>query len=103
MFKTLDRKIAALLLLVFGAIAVLLVLVVGQMLPQGKFNELVAGLIIGGIAFTLLSALLLFHLITRRLQELLAAVEAYPARKLWSAVSTTRADDNEQQIDRRRV
>jgi signal transduction histidine kinase len=100
MFKTLDRKIAALLLLVFGAIAVLLVLVVGEMLPQGKFNELVAGLIIGGIAFALLSALLLFHLITRRLQELLAAVEAYRASNFSTAVHFRGADDNGDEIGR---
>jgi signal transduction histidine kinase len=100
MFKTLDRKIAALLLLVFGAIAVLLVLVVGKMLPQGKFNELVAGLIIGGIAFALLSALLLFHLITRRLQELLAAVETYRASNFSTAVLFRGADDDGDEIGR---
>ena len=100
MFKSIDRKIAALLALMFGGIAVLLVLVVGQMLPEGKLNELVIGLAIGGAAFALLATLLLFHLLTRRLQELLAAVEAYRASDFSTAVHFRNADDNGDEIDR---
>ncbi len=70
MFRSLYSQLATQFLLLFIAIAIVITAVVGHMLPDTKFHELVIGFAIGGAAFASLVSLILFRVLTRRLRLL---------------------------------
>ena len=79
MFRSLYGKLAMVLMLVFFAIGAAFILATEQMIEGRRLLQLATDLIIGAIAFSLLAALIVFNLLTRRLRVLAAEMDAFRA------------------------
>lgn len=79
MFRSLYGKLALVLMLVFFAIGASFMLATEQMIEGRRLLQLATDLIIGAIAFSLLAALIVFNLLTRRLRVLAAEMDAFRA------------------------
>jgi len=77
MFQSLYGRLAAVLMGVFVAVGGLTLLASERMLETERLLELASHLILGALAFSLLAALIVFRLLTRRLRALCAAIEAF--------------------------
>jgi hypothetical protein len=77
MVRSLSGKLAAVLMLVFFLIGIGFILATEHMLEGRRLIELTTGLVVSAIAFSLLAALVVFNLLTRRLSRLAAAMDAF--------------------------
>ncbi len=100
MFRSLSGRLALMLMLVFGAIAGLVLFGAEHMPDTKRRIELATELVIGSLAFSLLASLIVFNVLTRRLKDLAAAMDAFRAASFAQppAVVATRPDGDE--IDR---
>jgi signal transduction histidine kinase len=79
MLRNLSTKLAGAQALVFFALGAVFIVATERMLEGRRLVELAGELLIGAVVFSLLAALLVFHLLTRRLRALSEAVEAFRA------------------------
>ncbi|SBT03250.1 exported hypothetical protein [Candidatus Accumulibacter aalborgensis] len=100
MLRSLYGKLAIVLMLLFFAIGAAFIAATEQMLEGRRLLELAADLIIGAIAFSLLAALIVFNLLTRRLRLLAAQMDAFRARGLSQPTCGLSANPEGDEIDR---
>jgi len=72
--KTLYAKLAGTQAIIFFLVGVVFLLATEHMIEGQRMLELATDLIVGAVLFSLLAALLVFHVLTRRLAALTAAV-----------------------------
>ena len=100
MLRSLYGRLAVVLMLLFFAIGAAFIAATEQMLEGRRLLELAADLIIGAIAFSLLAALIVFNLLTRRLRLLAAQMDAFRARGLSQPPRGLSANPEGDEIDR---
>ncbi len=92
MFRHLSTKLAGAQALVFFALGTVFIVATERMLEGRRLVELAAELLIGAVAFSLLAALLVFHLLTRRLRALAEAVDSFRASGFARPMALPSAD-----------
>jgi signal transduction histidine kinase len=100
MFKTLSAKLAGAQAMVFFALGVGFILATERMFEGRRLLELATDLGIGVVVFSLLAALLVFNLLTRRLRVLAVAVESFRASGFTQPIRLTSANPAGDDIDR---
>ena len=98
--KSLSRKLAATLTLTFGAVFGLGMLAAERMLDLHRALELGAEALAASFVFLILTALLLFLLVTRRLRVLAEAIDTFLASNFTRPSRTVRGDPHGDEIDR---
>lgn len=98
--KSLSRKLAATLTLTFGAVFALGMFAAERMLDVHRALDLGAEALAASIVFLILTALLLFLLVTRRLRVLAEAIDAFQASNFTRPPRTVRGDPDGDEIDR---
>lgn len=98
--KTLSGRLGVALIIVFGAVGAVLIFAKESMPAPERVVELGVDLVIGTFAFSLIVAVIVFNLLTRRLRALTAAVEAFRAGGLTAPVRFPAADPRGDEIDR---
>lgn len=86
-------------MLVFALVGTALLFAKETMPDLKRVLELSADLILGAVAFTLLTTLIIFFFLIRRLRALAAAVDAFRSRDFAEPL-TLKADSNGDEIDR---
>jgi signal transduction histidine kinase len=100
MFTNLSTKLAGAQALVFFALGAVFIIATERMLEGRRLVELAAELLVGAVVFSLLAALLVFHLLTRRLRVLSEAVEAFRASGFTRPMQLRSADAGGDDIGR---
>lgn len=100
MFKSLNGKLTLVLVLLFGGISGGIMLIKEKMPEAHRLLELASDVVIGSIAFSLLAALLVFSLLTRRLRLLNSAVDAFRAGRFANPIRMASANPAGDEIDR---
>ena len=100
MLRSLYGKLAIALMLVFFALGAAFIVATEQMLEGRRLLELAADLVIGAIAFSLLAALIVFNLLTRRLRLLAAQMDAFRTHGLSQPMRGLTARPEGDEIDR---
>lgn len=100
MLKSLYGKLTVTLMIVFFVIGAAFIYATEHMPETQRLLELGTGLVIGAVAFSLLAALLVFNLLTRRLRTLAAAVDAFRESGFTQAIRFPSADATGDEIDR---
>lgn len=100
MFRTLFAKLAGAQVLLFFALGVAFILATERMLEGHRLVELATKLIIGAVVFSLLAALLVFNLLTRRLRALSAAVQRFRDSGFTKPIHLASASATGDDIDR---
>jgi len=100
MLTNLSTKLAGAQALVFFALGAVFIIATDRMLEGRRLVELAAELLIGAVVFSLLAALLVFHLLTRRLRALAGAVEAFRASGFTRPMQLRSADAGGDDIGR---
>jgi signal transduction histidine kinase len=92
MFTNLSTKLAGAQALMFFALGAVFIIATEHMLEGRRLVELAAELLVGAVVFSLLAALLVFHLLTRRLRALTEAVETFRASGFTRPMQLRSAD-----------
>ena len=100
MLRSLYGKLAVALMLLFFALGAAFIVATEQMLEGRRLLELAADLVIGAIAFSLLAALIVFNLLTRRLRLLAAEMDAFRAHGLSQPMRGLSARPHGDELDR---
>jgi signal transduction histidine kinase len=100
MLRSLYGKLAIVLMGVFFAIGAAFVLATERMLGGRRLLELGTELVIGAVAFSLLAALIVFNLLTRRLRLLAAEMDAFRAGGFTQPKRFASANPRGDEIDR---
>lgn len=79
MLRSLSGKLALMLMLVFGAVAGIVLFGAERMLNANRAIALAAELVVAAVAFSLLAALIVFNVLTQRLRELAQGMERFRA------------------------
>ena len=99
--NSLSVKLAALLAAAFLAVGGLLVVATQAMFEPARLLELSTDVMIGSVVFSLLAALCVFQLFTRRLKRLADAVDAYDQRgDFRTPLALAEADAHGDEIER---
>lgn len=99
--NSLSVKLAALLAAAFIAVGGLLVVATQAMFEPSRLLELSTDVMIGSVVFSLLAALCVFQLFTRRLKRLADAVDAYDQQgEFRTPLSLAEADARGDEIER---
>ncbi len=99
--NSLSLKLSALLAAAFIAVGGLLVVATQAMFEPSRLLELSTDVMIGSVVFSLLAALCVFQLFTRRLKRLADAVDAYDQRADFrTPLSLAEADAHGDEIER---
>jgi signal transduction histidine kinase len=99
MFRSLYGKLAIVLMLLFFTIGTMLFVATEQMVEGRRLFQLAGDLVIGGIAFSLLAALIVFNLLTRRLRLLAAQMDAFRAGGFRESGRVLTANPDGDEID----
>src|SRR5262249_50839989 len=99
-FKSLYSKLAMILMAVFVAVGGIMILASQQMIEARRLLEWATDLIVGAVAFSLLVALIVFKLLTRRLQTLSEAVDGFRASGFGRPMQICGADASGDEIGR---
>ncbi|NML15435.1 HAMP domain-containing protein [Azohydromonas sp. G-1-1-14] len=100
MSNSLSVKLAALLAAAFLAVGGLLVVATQAMFEPARLLELSTDVMIGSVVFSLLAALCVFNLFTRRLKRLTEAVDAYQHGDFKTPLRLAEADPRGDEIER---
>ena len=100
MLRTLYSKLSVVLMSVFVGIGGAFMLATESMLGGRRLLEIASELIIGAIAFSLLAALVVFNLLTRRLRLLAAAMDAFRPGGYSQPIHLPSANPQGDEIDR---
>lgn len=96
---SLLRKLALMLMLLFCGVVGAIMLAQEKMPEARRLLELASELVIGSIAFSLLAALIVFRLLTRRLRVLNSAVKGFRASRFAHPVRIPSANPEGDEID----
>jgi signal transduction histidine kinase len=99
-FKTLYAKLAGAQALVFFVLGVAFILATERMLEGRRLLELATDLVIGAVVFSLLAALIVFHILTRRLRALAMAVDGFRNTGFTRAIRLDAVNPAGDDIDR---
>jgi signal transduction histidine kinase len=97
--KSLSAKLGVALLLVFALVGTALLFAKETMPDLKRVLELSADLILGAVAFTILTTLIVFFVLIRRLRALAAAVDAFRAQDFAEPL-VYESDSGGDEIDR---
>lgn len=100
MLRSLYSKLSVVLMSVFVGIGGAFMLATESMLGGRRLLEIASELIIGAIAFSLLAALVVFNLLTRRLRLLAAAMDAFRPDGYSRPIHLPSANPQGDEIDR---
>jgi len=100
MGHSLSAKLAALLAAAFIAVGGLLVAATQAMFQPERLLELSTDVMIGSVVFSLLAALCVFQLFTRRLKRLADAVDAFQKGDFRTPLRLSEADAQGDEIER---
>jgi len=97
LFATLYGRLALWLMAVFVAIGAIMIVASQRMFETQRLFELMTNLVVGTVAFSLLTALVVFRFLTLRLRKLASAIEAFRASGFANPirVETTGGNDDE--------
>lgn len=98
--KSLSAKLSVALVVVFGTVAAVLIFAKENMPAPERVVELGIELVIGAFAFSVIVAIIVFNLLTRRLRALTAAVEEFRGGGFTEPVRFPAADAGGDEIDR---
>lgn len=100
MLRSLYGKLSVVLMTVFVAIGGTFMLATERMLGGRRLLELASELVIGAVAFSLLAALIVFNLLTRRLRVLAAAMDSFRPGGYSEPIRLPSANPQGDEIDR---
>jgi signal transduction histidine kinase len=98
--NSLSVKLSALLAAAFVAVGGLLVVATQAMFEPSRLLELSTDVMVGSVVFSLLAALCVFQLFTRRLKRLADAVDAYQHGDFRTPLALPEADARGDEIER---
>jgi len=100
LFATLYGRLAFSLMVVFIAIGAVMIVASQRMFETQRLFELVANLVVGTVAFSLIAALVVFRFLTLRLRRLASAIEAFRASGFANPIRVDTPDGNDDEIGR---
>ena len=98
LFATLYGRLALSLMVVFVAIGAIMIVASQRMFETQRLFELVADLVVGTVAFSLIAALVVFRFLTLRLRRLASAIEAFRASGFANPIRVETTDGNDDEI-----
>jgi signal transduction histidine kinase len=100
LLTTLYGRLAFSLMVVFIAIGAVMIVASQRMFETQRLFELVANLVVGTVAFSLIAALVVFRFLTLRLRRLASAIEAFRASGFAQPIRVETPDGNDDEIGR---
>ncbi len=100
MLRSLYAKLSIVLMTVFVLIGGTFILTTERMFGARRLLELASELVVGAVAFSLLAALIVFNLLTRRLRVLAAALDAFSPGNVGQPLRLPFANPHGDEIDR---